>query len=238
LNITFLKYLNYQQLSKAVGNVIVSRIERCDLCLIGLSTGFSPKMAYLQIAKHLVQKPVLAPKIRGFQIDEWKGLSGKNPGSCKDYLYKNVIRPWGLNPDQCFLIDGQHPDQEQQITAMRSSLSKRPIDICILGLGKNGHLALNEPGSSLDSTCRIVKLHETSVSHPMLSNAKADVQKGITIGLQEIMESKEILLLVTGEGKKEAYQKLITRTPIEEFPASAIFGHDKVTIFVDEAAVN
>ena len=228
---------DYPQLSKATGALMVQRIETLDACRIGLSTGFSPTAAYAYIAQQLAQKPFLIPKIQGFQIDEWYGLAADHPGSCRHYLSRHVLEPWALPADQCFLLDGRDPDQEGQILAMKKSLQQRPMDLCILGLGKNGHLALNEPGSTLDAPCRIVELAASSKTHPMLTDAKVPVQKGITIGLKEILESKEIILIITGEGKKDAYQKLQDKAAVEDFPASALYYHDNWTCFVDEAAV-
>ena len=232
-----LSYPNYNQLSEAAGNLIVERIDGSVTCLIGLATGFSPKLTYNYVGKQLTREPSLVPKIKGMQLDEWYGLSRENPGSCMHYLNLNVIKPWQLNSDQCLFIDGQHSDQEIQISEMKKSLSHRQMDICILGLGKNGHLAMNEPGSKLDVPCRIVDLDFSSKTHSMLMSVKATVQKSITIGLKEILESKEIILLVTGLGKKEAFQKFLDKKPVEVFPASAIYHHDNWKCFVDESSV-
>ena len=112
------------------------------------------------------------------------------------------------------------------------------MDICILGLGKNGHLALNEPGSKLNDPCRIVDLDIPSKTHKMLQNTDQNVLQGITVGIKEILESKELVLLVSGPEKKKAFNKLIDKAPIENFPASAIYQHNNWKCFVDKSSVN
>ena len=231
------KYPDFQKFSEAAGKYVVKRLEESESSFMGLSTGYSPRGIYLHVAKQLVKKTELIQRIQGFQIDEWYGLSVKDPSSCAFYINQHVVKPWKLHSNQRFLVDGQHPDQEIQISEMKMVLNQRRLDICILGLGKNGHLALNEPGSQLTSACRIVELDSTSQTHPMLKNAKATVQKGITIGLKEILESKEIILLIAGKGKKEAFQKLMNKTSIESFPASAIYYHDNWKCFIDESSL-
>ena len=232
------KYPDYNCLSEAAGEHIVHRLMNSETCLIGMSTGFSPKLTYAHIAKQLARMPSLVEKVIGFQLDEWYGLSEENPGSCRHYFNMNVIKPWKLNSDQCFCIDGQHLDHKFQISEMKKCLNRRPMDICILGLGKNGHLALNEPGSKLNDPCRIVDLDIPSKTHKMLQNTDQNVLKGITVGIKEILESKELVLLVTGPKKKKAFNKLIDIAPIEDFPASAIYHHNNWKCFVDESSVN
>jgi len=232
------KYPDYNSLSEAAGDHIVERLKSYETCLIGLSTGFSPKLTYFHIAKQLARIHSLVPKVIGFQLDEWYGLSGDNPGSCRHYIAMNVIKPWRLNSNQYFCIDGQHLDHEIQISEMKKCLNRRPMDICILGLGKNGHLALNEPGSKLNDPCRIVDLDIPSKTHKMLQNTDQNVLQGITVGIKEILESKELVLLVSGPEKKKAFNKLIDKAPIENFPASAIYHHNNWKCFVDKSSVN
>ena len=123
----FQKYPNNGQLSLIVSDLIVKRIENSDSCLIGLSTGFSPQLTYSLIAKKLAKKPSLVPKIRGFQLDEWLGLSKKDSSSCSHYISENIIKPWNINPEQCSLTDGQSSNQETQIAEMKERLNQNPL---------------------------------------------------------------------------------------------------------------
>lgn len=235
---TITTFLNHQQLSASLCQKVITHIEHYDSFFLGPATGFSPKLAYELIAKQLAVNPRLSSKIKMIQLDEWLGLSPKDEVSCYYRIKKQVVSAWNLDEEQCFFLDGNDKDQEIQLEKMKDNLRKKPMDLCILGLGKNGHIAFNEPGSSLDATCRIVDLSVTSKAKIMSQKPGVSVEKGITIGLKEILESKEVLLLVTGEEKEEAFQKLQNNTSIEEFPASALYTHPNWKCFVDLSSVS
>lgn len=231
-------FSNYQDLSRAVAKKVLASIKESESIHLGLASGNSPLLSYQYLARLLDSQPHLTSKIRFFQLDEWLGLSESNPASCQYYLYNHVIRPWKLDPAQYFLLNGQHPDMAQQLKEMRCYLDKNPIDLCVLGIGKNGHLAFNEPGSSLKDECRIVSLANSSKKHEMLGGLKTKLEKGITIGLKEIMAAKELLLIVSGDGKQEARRNLIKKAPIASFPASAVYEHTNCTIYLDQETPN
>ena len=228
------KCANYDTLSKAVATYIFSKINKNESIHLGLATGHSPRLAYSYLTNYLRENPALTSKIKFFQLDEWLGLSLNNPSSCQQYLQEQVIRPWKLDPGQYFLINGQAGEQDQQIDKMKNVLFNSPLDLCILGMGKNGHLAFNEPGSSITDPCRIVHLASSSKEHEMLGNLKSTLDKGITIGLKEIMEARELLLIVTGEGKSAACQQLLSKVSPSEFPATIVFQHHNYSIYIDE----
>ncbi|MEX0288741.1 MAG: 6-phosphogluconolactonase [Flavobacteriaceae bacterium] len=231
-----LKYFDsYEKLSKEVAAHTLSKISESESLHIGVATGNSPRMAYEFIGKALNENPILIPKLRIFQLDEWLGLSPQNPSSCQQYLFEHIIRPWNLEVDQYFLLDGQHPNMGSQLKEMRMYLDKNSLDLCILGMGKNGHLAFNEPGSRKADTCRMVSLAKASKNHQMVEGLDVTLEKGITIGLKEIMVSKELLLIVSGEGKQEARQKLLGKAPISKFTASVVNGHANYSIYLQEA---
>jgi len=193
----FLHFNNYKALSKGVAQLIIEKLETPQSTLLGLSTGFSPKLTYELIAKELAKNPKLIPKIKGFQIDEWLGLGSQEISSCQYYIQTNIIDPWQIPLSQCFCIDGLTTTPQKQILSMQNHLTKHPMDLCILGIGQNGHLALNEPGSNIMDTARIVSLEITSQQHNMLTQTEKKIQQGITIGLKEILASKEIFLLMS-----------------------------------------
>jgi len=230
-------YDAHEILSGAVAAHIIERVEKSPSVHIGFATGYSPIRTYEKIADYLQSSPLLRTKISGFQIDEWLGLGIEDSGSCSYALKRDVITPWQLKTDSCFIIDGNGSNAEKQILAMKNRLNQRPLDICILGIGKNGHLALNEPGSKLTDPCRIVELEGSSQEHNMLSSTSKAINKGITIGIKEILESKEIILIISGEGKQSAYQNFKEKKHIENFPGSALYYHQNWKCFVNRSSV-
>ena len=214
------------------------KVQQDDTLTLGCATGTSPALSYQLIAKALGNQPGLRGKINVFQLDEWYGLGKADQGSCHSYMEEQIVKPWSLGSGQCFLLNGRAQDQDAQLADMRRQLKMQPLDLCVLGLGKNGHLALNEPGSSVKSECRIVELEPSSKAHQMLKVSENKVHKGITIGLREILESREIWLLITGNDKKVAYDNFLKQPAAHSFPAAALFEHHNWKCFVDSSSIN
>ena len=111
-----------------------------------------------------------------------------------------------------------------------------PIDLCILGLGRNGHLALNEPAASFDPFCHVATLAEQSRTHPMLAGTAAPVRQGLTLGLGDILRARRILLLVSGAAKQEPLARLADRRVTPALPASFLWLHGDAICLCDEDA--
>ncbi len=233
-----IEYSDYQALSKTVADLFLSRIVDSSFLRIGLATGNSPKKAYELIGARLMENEAQAKKIEVIQLDEWIGLPSFHTSSCHHYLKESVIRPWKLKAGLYHLLNGSAKHPETEVEELKKLLINHPMDLCILGLGVNGHLALNEPGSDISQGCRIVDLHTSSQHHPMLEPLDAHVTKGMTIGLKEILESREIILIVTGENKQEAFNQLLSNEPVSKCPASSLHLHKNWTCLVDISALN
>ena len=225
---------DYKEMSIHAAQLCIDRIQNKQALRIGVPTGSSPKMTYKIIGQYLEQHDPLRSRIEIVQLDEWYGLSSDHSSSCNHAIMKEVIRPWKLSLNQCFLIKGD-VQQKEQLIVMKKLLEERPLDLCILGFGKNGHLALNEPGALANESSRIVNLHNDSRLHEMLPDNNS-ITKGITIGMKEIMESKEILLLITGRGKNKSYQSFLQKKL--SIPASHLYQHNNCTCLVDDSSVN
>ena len=111
-----------------------------------------------------------------------------------------------------------------------------PIDICVLGLGANGHLALNEPAEQLQPFVHVARLTAESCQHPMLAESAARPSYGLTIGMADILQSRKVLLLVSGVHKREQFQRLLSRQVSTQFPASFLWLHPDVTCLCDRDA--
>jgi galactosamine-6-phosphate isomerase len=143
-------------------------------------------------------------------------------------------------PDRRFLSFSSDPeDPKAQCLAIRDKLAKEgPIHICILGLGRNGHLGLNEPGEALEPFCHVASLSARSLEHKMIATLEVKPTYGITLGMKEILSSKKILLLVTGEGKKEVYAELMKGKITNKLPASFLWTHAEVDCFVNKQTLS
>jgi len=231
-------FLNYSDYLDTIVNKIMSQIRVNEKTLIGIATGFSPTKIYSLIGEKLKNEPELRAKIYIFQLDEWKGVSVNEKNSCHYYIINNVIVPWKLDIKNCFMIDGLTFEDENQLIKYQKYLIKKSLDICILGIGENGHLALNEPGTKKNQLFGIQKLSSASLNHAMLEKSKQLITHGISIGIKEIMDSKEVILLISGENKQQTYESFITKKDYNSFPASILHNHQNCSTFIDPDTIN
>lgn len=230
-------YADFESMSAAAARLVISRIQQRPEIRIGLSSGNTPTLTYKLIGNYLAKHSELIPRIDVVQLDEWVGLPPEDPSSCQNYLRISVSLPWQLAEDQCQFLNGTHAQRNSQIKILKRQLASKSLDLCILGLGRNGHLALNEPGSDIADTSRIVDLHPESRNHSMLSHSSITVKQGMTIGLQEISEAEELILLVSGQGKKEVFYQFLSKKRVEELPVSLLHGHPNSKCFVDRSSI-
>ena len=137
-------YSDYQHLSIAASRLIIDRLSNSRSIQIGVATGNSPLRTYQLVADKIGCNSLINDHINIFQLDEWLGISSENIQSCQHYIHQQIIGPWRINSKNCFLLEGEGVDHSAQVKRMKEHLSRKPLDLCILGLGINGHLALNE----------------------------------------------------------------------------------------------
>ncbi|MCX7866085.1 MAG: 6-phosphogluconolactonase [Limisphaera sp.] len=206
--------------------------------LICLATGASPARTYALLVEEGRRQPELLQKVRWLKLDEWAGLSPDHPGSSERYLWERLLGPLQVRPEQYFGWNGQATDPAAECQRMAAWLARHgPMDLCILGLGKNGHLAMNEPAAALQPGPHLARLTPETQQHPMLAETGARVMNGFTLGMADLLASRRILLLVCGEGKASVLARL-WREPVitTAFPASFLWLHPRVTICCDRAA--
>ncbi|MDE0391195.1 MAG: 6-phosphogluconolactonase [Rhodospirillales bacterium] len=201
--------------------------------LICLASGDTPTGTYAVLATD----PGRLASARFIQLDEWAGLGAGDPGSCAAYLESTVRGPLAVPAERWIGIRGDAPDATAECRRVATALAAAgPIDLCILGLGRNGHLGLNEPAQSFDPSCHVATLAEQSRSHPMLAGIDDSVREGLTLGLGDILRSRRILLLVSGAAKREPMTGLAERRIAPQLPASFLWLHGDAVCLCDEDA--
>ncbi len=228
---------DYESMSTYAADLIIDRCGCNPELVLGLATGFSPALTYKILSQRFKAQKDLVSSLYVVQLDEWIGIGSEDTASCQHYIKNHVVSPWQLRQDQFLLLDGDPLHAGNEAEKLQTYLQSSSLDLCILGLGRNGHLALNEPGSKQEDGSRIVNLDPISQTHSMIKNGEKLISKGITIGLSEIMDSKEIILLVTGEDKRIPFQRLMDGAPIDECPASVLAHHENWTCLVDQSSV-
>ncbi|WP_208589791.1 glucosamine-6-phosphate deaminase [Gracilibacillus suaedae] len=231
---------NHQEMSKIAANIILDRIKSSSQITLGLATGGTPIQTYAHLAQDYLENKTSYQHVITFNLDEYIGLPKEDPNSYHYYMDKHLFSKVNIPRDQTFIPNGLTEDLEAECKAYEQKIQQyNGIDLQLLGLGINGHIGFNEPGTPFDQHTHIVSLTNSTIqANARFFGTVAEVpKKAITMGIGSIIESKEILLLVSGKEKNQALNKLLHGRIDEQFPASILNHHENVTIIADEDAI-
>lgn len=221
----------YSELCKYAFGHISSIICEKPKSVLCVATGESPIGLY----RLFPQQAELFRDITILKLDEWGGIRPDDPSTCETYIKENIIQPLQLKDTQLigFQSDAQNPDQEcERIKKLLTDIGG--IDICILGMGSDGHIGLNFPADKLKPDTHVVPAHY--LTHSMLDKAREKPTHGYTLGFKEIINSKEIMLIVKGISKSQALKMLLKGEITTSFPATLLLLSEKLHIFCDKEA--
>jgi len=170
-----------------------------------------------------------------FVLDEF-GLPAGSPGRCDQMIKQDLLGLLDTQPALVDKIDIEATDLDEELKRYEEALRDGGLDLTILGLGQNGHLGLNEPGSSLDSVTRVVQLAAETGAHSLIYGSDRPATWGVTPGIDTLLASSELWLLVTGAHKAEILVRTMTADIGPEVPATFLRTHENVTVFADEDA--
>lgn len=233
---------NEDEAGELYARCVVDLIAAKPDAVLGLATGSSPLSAYRHLAARVREERIDVSQVRGFALDEYAGLDPGHPQSYRSTIARTVVEPLGLDPERVHVPNGDLrtiKDAGRQYDEAIEAAGG--VDIQILGIGTDGHIGFNEPGSSLASGTRIKTLAEQT----RIDNARffsGDVNQVpthcITQGIGTILKARHLVLLAFGAGKAEAIEETC-ETGISAFcPASALQLHPHATVIVDEAAAS
>lgn len=226
-------------IAEHVSNILIDRIRNKPDVVLGLATGGTMEPIYEQFVLKVRRQGVDVSRLTSFNLDEYVGLAPDHPKSYAAYMHQHLFRHLAFDASRLHLPDGLAPDLSQHSREYALRLQQAGgIELQLLGVGSNGHIGFNEPGTSFDSTCHVVQLSErTRRDNSRFFEGNAIVPAhAITMGMAEIMQAREIVLVATGEAKAqiiaEWYQKEVT----EAIPFTVLKRHPRARILLDEAA--
>lgn len=200
--------------------------------VFGLATGGTPETTY----KYLTESDIDFSNDTSINLDEYVGLSASDEQSYHYYMQKHLFdkKPFAHS----YLPDGKDLDAKRETTRYSELVKEHPIDLQLLGIGENGHIGFNEPGTSFDSTTSKIHLTDSTIkANSRYFATPADVPEyAYSMGIGEIMQAKKILLEAFGENKAQAIKQMIKGQITEDVPASVLQKHPDVTVIVDEKA--
>ena len=231
---------DYQEMSQYVAEYIIQKVRKNPSIKLGLATGSTPEGVYQNLIKDYQENGTSYRNVTTFNLDEYVGLNPEDGNSYRYYMNNKLFDHINIQKSKTFVPvgNGKYPEKECSQYEDLMDLNNG-IDLQILGIGSNGHIGFNEPGTSFHSKTHIVDLApSTREANARYFEKVEDVPKqAITMGISSIMKSKEILLLVSGDSKNEALNHLINGEISETFPASSLKMHGCVTIIADEKAL-
>ena len=232
---------SYDDMSKVAATMVAESLRQKPNLVLGLATGSTPLGLYRELIRMRREDGLSFAKATTFNLDEYIGLPRTHNQSYYYFMHENLFQHLDLRSDAVYVPDGMAEDIEAHCAWYENEIQLRgAIDLQILGIGANGHIAFNEPGSSLGSRTRIKTLTGQTINDNarFFSTADEVPKLAITMGIGTIMEAKEILLLASSQSKAGAIKAAIEGPITHMVPASIIQMHRKAFVIVDHDAAS
>lgn len=228
---------DYEGLSRLAADILVSELMQRTSPLFGCITGATPRRAYALFTARVAAERIPVGGLRHVSLNEWCGLGASDEGSFNGDLARYLLDPLGVSTSQRLAFDGLAEDCYAECTRVRGELAARgPIDLMILGIGINGHVAFNEPGETLAPNAHLAELADSTKRQHLAGDAIDDLSQGMTLGFADIMSARRVVLLASGERKAEVVARLMRQDVCTEFPASLLWTHPQAVFICDRAA--
>lgn len=232
-------YKNADEIGKAIGTVFASQVIEKPDCVLGLATGSSPIPTYKYMISLYEEGIVDYSKVTTFNLDEYVGLNHDHDQSYWYFMHENLFNSINIPEEQINVLSGTAEDVEAECEAYEAKIEAAGgIDLQILGIGNNGHIAFNEPTTYFPMATHKVALTESTIEANKRFFASADdvPRYAVSMGIGSIFKAKNIVLVATGAAKADAVAAMVNGPIDPNCPASILQLHSHVTIFCDEAA--
>lgn len=236
---------NYNLLSQWAANYVVSKINKAKPTkdkpfVLGLPTGSSPLGMYSGLIKHYQEKRVSFEHVVTFNMDEYVGLPKDHAESYYSFMWNNFFSHVNINPENVNILDGNAADLEAECEAYEAKMKAvGGVDLFLGGIGPDGHIAFNEPGSSLVSRTRVKTLTQDTI----IANSRFfdnDINKvpktAVTVGVGTVLDAKEVLIMVNGHNKARALAQAVEGAVSQQWTITALQLHPKGIVVCDEMA--
>ena len=230
---------SYEELSKAAAEEFAKVIKEKPNAVLGLATGGSPVGMYKELIKMYEKNELDFSKVTTVNLDEYIGLNPEHNQSYRHFMNENLFNHININITNTFVPNGLAENLEVECKEYDKKIMELGgIDIQLLGVGNNGHIAFNEPDEQLSAGTHVISLTENTIeaNSRFFENINDVPKKAITMGLGGIMKAKKIILIASGESKAEAIKGLFSGKITTDNPASMLQMHRDVTVIVDKEA--
>lgn len=224
---------SYEEMSKIAADIFVSQLKQNPKSVFGMATGGTPEGFYKELVESYKAGEISFADVQSFNLDEYIGLDPNSEMSYHYYMAHNLFNHVDIKDGKWHVPAGNVQDLESVAKAYDAAIEAAGgIDIQLLGIGVNGHIGFNEPGTPFALGTNVVELTEsTREANKIYFDSIDEVPThAITMGINTIMQSRAVVLLVSGASKQDAYNRLRSGEVTEDFPASALHNHPNVTV--------
>lgn len=231
---------DYETLSQHTAEIMLHTLQQNPKAVFCVATGDSPKLAYQYFIEKVKSTRTDHTALSLVALDEWIGIPPDNEGSCYWFLHHFLIRPLGLQSSQVNLFNALASNREEECRKADAFIeSKGGIDMMVVGVGMNGHIGFNEPGAELNQTSHVAELAPITRSvGQKYFKGKMELEYGFTLGLKQVMESRTLLMLASGDKKADIMRLAIEGTSSVQCPASLVQQHKQGLVLLDEGAAS
>ena len=230
---------NYEEASQEAAKIFINQVKEKPNSILGLATGSTPVRMYELLREDHEKNHTSYKDVKSYNLDEYFGLDASHPQSYHYFMYKNLFNGIDIKDENVHVPCGQGNIQEN-CDEYNKMLAENPIDIQLLGIGSNGHIGFNEPGTDFNSKTHYVDLKESTIKDNarLFFNGDEDAvpKQAISMGIQNIMDAKSVVLIACGKNKEDAVKGMIEGPVTPELPASVLQKHKDVTVIIDKAA--
>ncbi len=228
----------YDEMSKKAVNDLLEILQTNQEPLLCTASGDSPKGMYKELIKQVQEKKIDISQWTFLSLDEWKGMNGNDEGSCRFHLDNDLFGPLNVTKSKIVFFDGRASDPEAECERIEKYIADNGgIDVAIVGLGMNGHVGMNEPGTPTDSRTHVAEIDSTTQAvGQKYFKEERKLTHGLTLGLNTLLETKNVMLLVSGSKKAGIVQKILEEEISEQLPASILRRHRNFYVYLDKDA--
>jgi glucosamine-6-phosphate isomerase len=237
---TILIEKDYARMSAKAAEDVMKILNSLQNPLICTATGDSPKGLYHEIIKLINDKKTGISNWDFVGLDEWVGMNGKDEGSCRFHLDTDLLNPLNVKQSDICFFDGRSADLQEETTKTNDFIKKNGgIDVAIVGLGVNGHIGMNEPGTDPSLHAHISEIDPiTQQSGQKYFTHSQSLSRGITLGIKDIMDARQVILLISGFKKAEIARAILEDEISTQSPGSFLRNHSNCTVYLDEDAAS
>jgi galactosamine-6-phosphate isomerase len=234
-------YKDYEELSQYAADTIINCIKNKPNAVLCLATGDTPRLTYKYLVEKLLKANIDISGCTFIGLDEWVGIPPETEGSCHYFLQENIFKPLSIRHTQIHLFDALATDLDAECKKMNKVIADLGgIDLMVVGVGMNGHIGFNEPGVALDSYALVTDLEETTkaVGQKKYFDKPVAISKGITLGLQNFLEAKQVIMLANGTKKALIIKAAVEEPTGTKIPATIMRMHNNSMMMIDDEAAS